>query len=148
MNTIHTLVAQLLSTYQNSDWKIAIIKQWPDIIGDLAAHVVIEKIDDTVITLGVFDSCWLQELHLLSPLLLQKINRTLDDKKIKQVRLKQVPRTRNKQLLKKHQKESTQRNNKAVALHQQEIQALARVPDKALANALKRFFEKICQEKE
>lgn len=65
-----------------------LLKQWPAIVGNLSNKVYIEKIDDGILTLGVIDSCWLQELYLFSPLLLNTINQTLDQPYIKQLRFK------------------------------------------------------------
>ena len=62
-------------------------------MGALAKRVVIEKIFDDMIVLGVPDSCWLQELYLLGPTILQTINQSLDSPRIKEIRFKQAGRT-------------------------------------------------------
>lgn len=75
-----------------SDWKRLLLENWPAIIGKLHARVTIEQIYDDALLLGVQDSCWLQELYMLSPLLIKQINEKLDLPRIKQVRFKQVGR--------------------------------------------------------
>ena len=56
------------------NWKFQLVTNWPTIVGSLAARMHIEKIEHDSIIIGVCDSAWLQELYLLSDVLLQKIN--------------------------------------------------------------------------
>ena len=74
---------------QNS-WKHELLQNWHTIFGNLGTKITLEKIYDTTIVLGVYDSCWMHELYLLSPLLVDKINENLDQHRIKQVRFKQT----------------------------------------------------------
>src|SRR5439155_41226 len=53
------------------NWKTDLLYRWRDIIGSLHSKVRIEKIHDDTLILGVFNSCWMQELYLLSPLLIK-----------------------------------------------------------------------------
>lgn len=69
-------------------WKIQLLQQWDVIFGNLSAFVQIEKIEYETLVLGVTNSCWLQELSLLSPLLLKTINEKLAHAPIKQLRFK------------------------------------------------------------
>ena len=79
---IHTFIQK------HNDWKIKLAQEWESTLGQLSAHVTLEKIDNDTAILGVYDSCWMQELYLLSPLLLKTINTTLDQPYIKQQRRK------------------------------------------------------------
>ena len=75
MNHITSHVTQIL---QNCDkehyWKFLLMSKWQQIMGNLACKVFILKIQKKTIVLGVSDSCWMQELNLLSELLKEKIN--------------------------------------------------------------------------
>jgi hypothetical protein len=77
----------------NHDWKIKLLKEWPTIMGSLARYVSIVKIYDDTIFLGVYDSCWLQELYMLSSEIKNTINQNLDQSRIKQIRFKQIGRS-------------------------------------------------------
>lgn len=129
----------------NQPWKIQLLERWPEIMGPLANKVTIEKIYQDSITLGVYDSCWMQELYLLSTTLVETINRSLDQPRIKQVRFKLVR--------KKEQKEeqcSTHRqpeNQKIIKPTPIEEKALERISDLELRFVLQSFLIRCHQEK-
>src|SRR5438105_15060368 len=81
------LLQTLINPHKN--WKTDLLYRWKDITGSLYSKVRIERIHDDTLILGVFHSCWMQELYLLSPLLLKTINEKLDQPHIKQIRFKQ-----------------------------------------------------------
>lgn len=123
---------------QESSWKITLLEQWPQVIGDLHAHVTLEKIEDEVLILGVPDSSWLQELYLLSPMILQRINTNLDLPRIKRLRFKQVQRKKRTRATQKTTKSITP--EAAVSLTHKEQRALNDITDPALRTALKKFL--------
>jgi len=69
-------------------WKMQLLRAWPTVLGDLTPLVSLEKIDNDTLILGIQDSCWLQELYMLSPLILKMINKNLDQPRIKTLRFK------------------------------------------------------------
>ncbi|RTL07463.1 DUF721 domain-containing protein [Candidatus Dependentiae bacterium] len=71
------------------NWKFTLLEQWPSIIGTLNNKVSVEKITDNSVVLGVADSCWIQELYLLSPLVQSLINKSLDKPRIQKIIFKQ-----------------------------------------------------------
>ncbi|HEX2978284.1 MAG TPA: DUF721 domain-containing protein [Candidatus Babeliales bacterium] len=85
---IKELLPHLLPADQS--WKVTLLAQWQSIVGNLKAHVTLLKITDDTITLGVFNSSWLQEMYLLSPVILETINKSLDQPRIKNIRFKQI----------------------------------------------------------
>ena len=93
-----TNLKELLNTLINpsNNWKTDLLYRWKDIIGPLHSKVRIEKIHNDILVLGVFHSCWMQELYLLSPLLITTINEKLDQPYIKQIRFKQISLKKNK----------------------------------------------------
>src|SRR5690349_13440966 len=87
---IKNILEDILGQGNNNSWQLHLIKNWSSIIGKLSTKVKLEKISNDTIVLGVYDSCWMQELYLLSDELLKKINSKLDEPKIKQIRFKQI----------------------------------------------------------
>jgi Dna[CI] antecedent DciA-like protein len=140
---IKHIIAKMFN--HSNDWKFILLRDWPTIIGDLAEHVSIEKIENDTLILQVQNSCWLQELYLLSPLLLSTINKKLDKAYIKKLRFKQKGIvTRHEQPQNKQQKNSP---TSMPSLSPQERQALARIGDPQLQMALKEFLYRCHREK-
>lgn len=124
-----------------NDWKIKLAQEWQSTLGALSAQVTLEKIDKDVAVLGVYDSCWMQELYLLSPLLIKTINTTLDQPHIKQLRFKKAER-------KKPKEEPLKQlyTPKHVTLSHKEEHALRLVDDPLLRGVLKTFLIRCYQE--
>ena len=130
-----------LFVQNQNDWKIKLAQEWQSTLGPLSAQVTLEKIDKDTAILGVYDSCWMQELYLLSPLLLKTINTTLDQPHIKQLRFKKAER--------KQPKEEPQKKAytpKQVTLSHIEEHALDLVDDPSLRCVLKTFLIRCYQE--
>jgi len=125
------------------NWKIEIMQNWDTIFGNLSKHITLEKINQSTVTLGVYDSCWMQELYLLSPTLLTAINATLDQPYIKQIRFKKVVRRRPKKDPVKKIKRKIVPPKK---LTPREQEALAPIKDAALRTALQSFLQRCHQE--
>ncbi len=111
----------------NQPWKLNLLKKWPEIVGQLASKVTIEKIYAESVTLGVYDSCWMQELYLLSPTLVETINRNLDQPRIKQVRFKLIGKKEQKK--KKSTTPKHKDEPKTITLTSTEQKALERIAD-------------------
>ena len=131
----------ILST---KDWKTQLLMNWPTIIGDLKNQVVLEKVDDHSLVLGTFSSSWMQELYLLSPLLLATINKHLDYPRIKFIRFKIASTKKNNTATTPACKISHKKN---VPLSQHEQKTLETIQDEQLRNALKDFLIRCRQEK-
>jgi len=142
-NHIKHLLNTIVKTKNN--WKLQLLTDWKDIIGNLSSKVIIEKIYEDTIVLGVFDSCWMQELYLLSPVLIKTINQSLDRPRIKQVRFKMTGRKKTK-IKKAAKKMST--TPITVYLTSREKQALETIPDQALRAALKAFYIRCARERQ
>ena len=85
-----TPVKHILEHFFNEQerWQFQLLRAWPQIIKQLNTKVRILKITQDTLVLGVQDSCWLQEMYLLSGLLLNTINQHLDQPRIKQLRFR------------------------------------------------------------
>lgn len=128
--------------HPEKNWKTNLLYQWHDIVGSLHSKVRIEKIYDDTLILGVFNSCWMQELYLLSPLLIKTINEKLDQPYIKQLRFKYV----NIKISKKNSKTSHTKKNKDIKLTKEDERTLAKITDPTLRDALKAFRMRCYQE--
>ena len=132
---IKDIISTILSG--QNDWKIKLIQNWPEIIGQLKSKVVLEKINTDSLVIGVYDSCWLQELYLLSPILLKKINKKLETQRFKRLRFKQVD-VKN---YKKFEKAKPNDYKKIViTLTKKEELALEKIKDSDLSIALRNFL--------
>jgi hypothetical protein len=125
------------------NWKTNLLYRWQDIIGALHTKVRIEKIYDDTIILGVFHSCWMQELYLLSPLIIKTINEKLDQPYIKQIRFKQISL---KKCTKNITEQSSLKKKNTIQLTAQDERSLAKIADPDLRNALKAFRIRCYQE--
>ena len=141
MAELKQLLANLINPQKN--WKTDLLYRWHEIIGSLHSKVRIEKIGDDMIVLGVSHPCWMQELYLLSPLLIKTINEKLDQPYIKQIRFKQIGLKPSKKKSFTHQ---TLQKKKVIPLTIQDEHALKRITDPALKEALRLFRMRCYQE--
>lgn len=143
MNHIVTHITQFLQQIdEHQYWKFLLMNQWAEIMGPLASKVTIQKMYQTTIILGVNDSSWMQELHLLSELIKEKINKTLKNQKITTIKLRYTTPTKPKIIKKK----ITVPTVKSVyILTNKEQQALQKIHDPELAQALQGFLQQCHQ---
>lgn len=144
VHDIKSLLDSLLSN--QNDWKMQLLSNWPKIMGNLSSKVSIEKINDDSIILAVVDSCWLQELYMMSSMLLKRINEKLDQPRIKQLRFKTAGRVQSKAKTTGAVQERKHRAPRALTSNEE--QALDAIKDIELQKALKNFLNKCDQENE
>lgn len=140
MNHIKNIVTQIIkSSSPEQNWKSSIMENWSEIIGSLASKVFIERIYQDTIILAVTDSCWMQELHLLSELIKTKINSALSQPRIKTIRFKYSTKK-----IMTQPKISVNEPLPFIPkpLSPQEQQALTCIQDQELSQALTRFLQK------
>lgn len=126
-------------------WKINLIENWNTIVGDLHEHVTLINIQNNMLLLGVYDSTWLQELYILSPVLLKTINDYLGDEHITRLRFKNIGYKKNKKNL--HEKKIVEKKIKKPHLTTRERTILTSIHDSELRNELERYLIR-CKEKE
>ncbi|MFH1832259.1 MAG: DUF721 domain-containing protein [bacterium] len=73
-------------------WKLTLLKEWDNLIGPLKANVFLQHIDGNQLHVGVTHPAWAQEIRLLSPILIEKINAFLGKNYIKDIRFKVITR--------------------------------------------------------
>ena len=148
MDHIKNIVNQIIkSSSSDTGWKNKIIQNWQEIMGPLAHKIFIEKITKDYIVLGVTDSCWMQELHMLSDMIKKKINEHLDKPYIQNIQFKysskKIARVRKNKTTSSLPHESLLNESKPLTKVEQE--ALTQIKDPELSQALARFLQK-CQQ--
>ena len=136
----------LPSVMTGSDaWKMQLLRAWPTVLGDLTPLVSLEKIDNDTLVLGVQDSCWLQELYMLSPVILKMINKNLDQPRIKALRFKMrgVQKAPTKTFIPEKKAPVAKK-----PLSIRERTALEKIQDVQLKEALQGFLNRCQQENE
>ncbi len=126
-------------------WKRKLLAEWPTIVGTLHSRMNLEKVYDDTLIIGVYDSSWLNELYLLSHVLIKTINQALEKPYIKKVRFKHVvplPSSAGKKIPEK--KEAPTRVK--ITLNSYEAQALLKIKDEEMRTALHLFLSR-CKEK-
>ncbi len=139
---VKSILDTLLS--HNNNWQLQLLQNWPSIVGSIRTKVQLLKIQEDTLVLGVLDSCWMQELYLLSPLLIKTINQKLDQPRIKNLRFKTVGIAD-----KKEKKEAPSKRvvSKIVQLSPREQETLKEVKDEQLRQALKDYLIRCHREK-
>ncbi len=151
MHNVKNILDTLLQpSLDHESWKINLIKNWPTIIGNLHEKVSLQKIYPNSLVLGVYDSSWIQELYLLSKLILKKINNHLDRPRIESLRFQCIETSAAKNALDKKNAAEKLKNKKNLQkkefiLKPQEVVALQKIQDPQLSQALESFLKK-CQE--
>lgn len=129
-------IKELLPTFLHDEsWQRSLLRNWPTIIGEVHTKVRLEKIEGDTLVLGVYDACWLQELYLLTPLLLTTINQNLDQPRIKHLRFKRSVAKKNSSAPQPVPKPTT-----TYQLTDRQQQTLATIKDEQLRNALRNFL--------
>jgi len=151
MHNVKNILDSLLQpSPHNESWKIDLIKNWPTIIGTLHEKVSLQKIHTNSVVLGVYDSSWMQELYLLSKLILKKINSHLDRPRIETLRFQCIETSAAKTALDKKTATDMFKNRpvavvKDFKLKPEQMIALQKIQDPQLSQALQGFLKK-CQE--
>lgn len=143
MDHIKNILNQVIkSSCPKSGWKNSIMQNWQEIMGPLANKIFIERIQKNSIVLGVTDSCWMQELHMLSDILKKKINQTLEKPYIENIQFKYSgPKKAPIQKIKKN----LPFTQTTYTLNSIEKNALDSIKDPELSKALSGFLKK-CQQ--
>lgn len=136
---IHTILQS-----KHPDWKIQLLSKWENIVGELKSRMAIAKVLDDTIFIGVYEVHWMQELYLLSPILMEKINKSLENPYIKNIRFKLIKEKIKKEKVEKKIKKSN-KPRKMVKLSKQQTNALKKINDEDLRIALHSFLSRCLQ---
>ena len=133
---IKDLVSHVLVT--KVDWHISLLQNWDTLVGALKTRVRLEKIQDDTLIIGVYEAHWMQELYLLSHVLLNSINTFLGTPHIKHLRFKLVEE-RPKRPTRKPVHHSL-KTTSVITLSLEQKNALESIDDVQLKEALVQFW--------
>lgn len=143
------LLKELLNTVLDEasrDWRLYVLRHWKDLIGDLHTRMCLEKIQESTLVVGVYDSHWMQELYLLSPLIIRTINKSLEQPYVKRIQFK-LARQRTPINKKKIVAQQLSYDKTLPPLTGAQQEALGRITDKELQQVLTSFLGRCYQER-
>ena len=138
--SLKTVLGNSFSLSTNS-WKTKLLTDWPTIVGNLHDKITLEKIQGDTIIVGVYDVSWLQELYMLSGVLLKTINGHLDKPYLKKIRLKYATKKSTRAIIPK-QKPKAPVEREKIKLNALESGALLKIKDKDMRDALHLFLSR------
>jgi len=142
---IKSILSHILNA-KATTWQNELIKNWPHIIGNLDKRMFLKKVKNDTLIIGVYDSNWLQELHILSHLLLKKINSHLQNSYVKKLYFVYSPKY-NTDKKKSSSLKYRQINTESFTLKPKEKLALNKIKNPELQKALKLYLMRCNQEK-
>lgn len=119
-------------------WQHYIMKEWNTIVGTLSERMVLEKVYEDTLIIGVYESQWLQELHLLSHVIIKEINQHLEQPYIKKLRFKHSVKKQIRS--KKQDKQNDTLTFIPLTIHEEKM--LNTLNDPALRTAVHQFFSR------
>lgn len=138
--SLKTVLNGSFSLSTNS-WKTKLLTEWPTIVGNLHDKITLEKIHGDTLIIGVYETSWLQELYMLSSVLIKTINSHLDKPYIKRIRLKYATKKTSQAPLTKKKKEAVVVREK-ITLNALESRTLLKIKDKDMREALHLFLSR------
>ena len=127
--------------FSREEWKLTIMEQWPTIVGALHDKMRLQRIQDSTVVIGVYDSRWMHELYYMQQLLLEKINQTLTSPRVTAIRFVLVKRTSyetQKTIFNIIDDTSPTKSQKK--LSEKDLELLHRIKDHELRTALERIY--------
>lgn len=118
-------------------WAIRLARGWDKAIGDLHERMRLEAIKDDQVVVGVYDSRWIPELFLLTPLLIKSMNDYLGGTFVRRIRFVLVEKSTRGALKKVIPDENTRKQPK-MSMRQEQI--LGTIKDEELKDVLEKFF--------
>lgn len=119
-----------------SDWKINLLKNWNDIVGSLQTRTRLERIQDDILIIGVYESHWMQELFLLSRVIIKTINNFLGAQRIKNLKFKLVEEKKKSRKIIK----STSIPLREIRLNYEQKKSLEKITDDQLRLSMHNFL--------
>lgn len=116
-------------------WHLELNKKFPEIFAQLTKHTKINKIYNDTLILEVYETSWLQELYMLSNIILKRLR--VDFPQINKIKFIRSRRKFRKKL-----------ENKLIKniISNKEIKAVEKIKDKDLAKSLLSYYQ-ICLSK-
>ena len=137
VHPINNLLSGFVQKTTKQNWKLFLVQNWQEIMGSLHHRVSLEQVYEDSVLLGVHDSSWMQELYMMSRLLLKKINDALDKPRIIHIRFKAtgIKKSRIKQI-------NVHQARAAKILSEEHHILLQKIKDPILKQALEELYKK------
>ena len=137
---IKQLLNHFLARQNAENWQLYLMQHWRTIVGDLHIRMNIENISGDTLIIGVYDPHWMQELYLLSSVLRETINDSLEQAYVKRIRFVLAKRRDGKaELAVKKVAQKVIIKNKIITDRQ--YTALSAVKDEKLQHILQDFLQ-------
>lgn len=130
----------LASVFKHEAWKLTLFSEWQTIVGDLALHMRIEKVYQDTLIIGVYQTTWLQELYLLSSVLILSINKALEKEYIKTLKFVLVQQKIAASPVTLPTKKKTIHERPLIHLTEKEATILYKIKDEELQQALHKLL--------
>ena len=135
---INSLINVIMKAKTES-WQTNLIINWKTIVGSLSKNVTLEAIRGDTLILGVYNSSWMQEIFLLSNVLIDSINKQLEKPYVKKLRFRKIiPKTDQK---KEGSRNSIEPQIK-VELNHKESTALEKISNPEVSEALRKLLSR------
>lgn len=132
----------LRGIFKNDEWKFQLLSEWTSIVGNLSDKMRLEKIDNDTLVIGVYQATWLQELYLLSNVLLHSINKHLKHPHVKKLRFKHASVHEHKNTSQEAAVVEPLKKVQPFILSYDERRALSTIKDQDLKQALQGFLQR------
>jgi len=93
--SLQMLVADLLEA--DTDWRKRLVKEWQIIVGNLHVRMRLERVVHDTVVIGVYEVHWMQELYMLSGMIMNAINQKLGDEYVTKLRFVVADKARDRQ---------------------------------------------------
>lgn len=130
-SSLATLCTTLFNS--NNDWRQRLLREWPIIVGILHTRMRLEKIVKDTLIIGVYEVHWMQELYMLSSMIIDTINNKLGESCIAKLHFRLVEK---KELVTKTNKTQVDRAIKQRPLAVAQVECLQRLKDQQLRELL------------
>ena len=139
--SLQCLMTQFLS--DNDDWRKQLTRDWANIVGGLHTKMRLEKIMHDTVVIGVYELHWMQELFMISSMIMDTMNQKLGGPHVTKLRFV-VAGSKNDGTLRKRgsPRHHVRAERKPLAVHQKKV--LEAIEDEQLRAALERLWYR-CQ---
>lgn len=140
---IKAILNVVLAQEKEENWQLFVVQNWTTIVGTLHTKMCLEKIVEDMLVIGVYDVHWMQELHLLSSMIIRTINAKLGENRVARLRFMLVNRRR---LLHKKSVASLSKSiPKKIFFPDTCTRVLTHIKNKDLHDALQKYLERCMQ---
>jgi hypothetical protein len=135
------LIEPFLQNRAQHDWRVCVAQRWNIMVGSMHEQMVLERIEQATLMVGVRDVHWMHEFFCLKPLLIKTINEQLGAPHVRDIHFRLLSPDQHK---KSYRSIVSTGNAKVVYQHKnlshQERTALSAIADDELQQVLTDFW--------